>query len=203
MVTSAILRTCAVKLPAIMFTLSVKSFQTPLTSRTWAWPPSLPSVPTSRATRVTSAAKPSSCFTIALTIFAVRRNSPLSGWPSASSATVWVRSPLATAPITRAISVVGRTRSSIKWFTALTLLLHEPDAPGSTARCDSRPSLPTTRLTRSISLVLSDIISMMSLMVSAILPSTPVQLPGSLALKSPFFTEVSTCSSSFESGRWL
>ena len=35
-------------------TLSVKSFHTPVTSRTWAWPPSLPSVPTSRATRVTS-----------------------------------------------------------------------------------------------------------------------------------------------------
>jgi hypothetical protein len=35
-------------------TLSVKSFQTPPTPFTSAWPPSLPSVPTSRATRVTS-----------------------------------------------------------------------------------------------------------------------------------------------------
>jgi hypothetical protein len=33
---------------------SVRSFQTPDTPLTWAWPPSLPSVPTSRATRVTS-----------------------------------------------------------------------------------------------------------------------------------------------------
>ena len=33
---------------------SVSSFQTPETPRTCAWPPSLPSVPTSRATRVTS-----------------------------------------------------------------------------------------------------------------------------------------------------
>ena len=54
MVTSAMLRTWAVRLLAIEFTLSVRSFQTPVTSLTWAWPPSLPSVPTSRATRVTS-----------------------------------------------------------------------------------------------------------------------------------------------------
>jgi len=32
-------------------------FHVPATPRTWAWPPSFPSVPTSRATRVTSAAK--------------------------------------------------------------------------------------------------------------------------------------------------
>ena len=39
------------------FTLSVRSFQVPATPGTWACPPSLPSVPTSRATRVTSPAK--------------------------------------------------------------------------------------------------------------------------------------------------
>ena len=38
-------------------TLSVRSFQVPATPGTCAWPPSLPSVPTSRATRVTSPAK--------------------------------------------------------------------------------------------------------------------------------------------------
>jgi hypothetical protein len=43
-------RTWAVRLPAIEFTLSVRSFQVPPTPFTWAWPPSLPSVPTSRAT---------------------------------------------------------------------------------------------------------------------------------------------------------
>ncbi len=56
-VTSAMLRTCEVRLPAIEFTLSVRSFHTPATPFTFAWPPSFPSVPTSRATRVTSAAK--------------------------------------------------------------------------------------------------------------------------------------------------
>ena len=38
------------------FTLSVRSFQVPDTPVTCAWPPSLPSDPTSRATRLTSAA---------------------------------------------------------------------------------------------------------------------------------------------------
>src|SRR5205823_3808811 len=50
-VTSAMLRTWAVKLPAIELTLSVRSFQVPATPGTLAWPPSRPSVPTSRATR--------------------------------------------------------------------------------------------------------------------------------------------------------
>jgi len=56
-VTSAMLRTWAVRLFAIELTFSVRSFQTPATPGTCACPPSLPSVPTSRATRVTSAAK--------------------------------------------------------------------------------------------------------------------------------------------------
>src|SRR5437762_2870126 len=47
-------RTCAVRLPAMKFTLSVRSFHVPATPRTSAWPPSFPSVPTSRPTRVTS-----------------------------------------------------------------------------------------------------------------------------------------------------
>ena len=55
--TSAMLRTWPVRLDAIELTLSVRSFQVPATPRTSAWPPSLPSVPTSRATRVTSPAK--------------------------------------------------------------------------------------------------------------------------------------------------
>ena len=69
-VTSAMLRTCAVRLLAIRLTLSVRSFQTPLTSCTCAWPPSLPSVPTSRATRVTSDVNTPSCRIIVLTIVA-------------------------------------------------------------------------------------------------------------------------------------
>src|SRR5947209_7320954 len=67
-VTSAMLRTWAVKLPAMELTESVRSFQVPATSRTSAWPPSLPSVPTSRATRVTSAANERSCSTMRMTV---------------------------------------------------------------------------------------------------------------------------------------
>ena len=54
--TAAMLRTWAVRFDAIELTLSVRSFQVPATPSTLAWPPSLPSVPTSRATRVTSPA---------------------------------------------------------------------------------------------------------------------------------------------------
>ncbi len=57
-VTSAMLRTWPVRLDAIELTLSVRSFQVPATPGTCACPPSFPSVPTSRATRVTSEAKP-------------------------------------------------------------------------------------------------------------------------------------------------
>ncbi len=56
-VTSAMLRTWPVRLPAMELTLSVRSFHVPATPGTLAWPPSLPSLPTSRATRVTSPAK--------------------------------------------------------------------------------------------------------------------------------------------------
>ncbi len=56
-VTSAMFRTWLVRFDAIELTLSVRSFQVPPTPSTTAWPPSLPSVPTSRATRVTSLAK--------------------------------------------------------------------------------------------------------------------------------------------------
>ena len=83
-VTAAMLRTCAVRLPAIRFTFSVRSFQVPATPLTLAWPPSFPSVPTSRATRVTSDANEESWLTIVLTVFAVRRNSPSSGRPFTS-----------------------------------------------------------------------------------------------------------------------
>ena len=58
MVTSAMLRTWLVRLDAIELTLSVRSFQTPPTPSTCACPPSFPSVPTSRATRLTSEANP-------------------------------------------------------------------------------------------------------------------------------------------------
>src|SRR5918993_1553919 len=50
-------RTWPVRFEAMPFTDSVRSRHVPETPLTSAWPPSLPSVPTSRATRVTSSAK--------------------------------------------------------------------------------------------------------------------------------------------------
>ena len=79
-------------------TLSVRSFQTPETPRTWAWPPSWPSVPTSRATRVTSEAKEESWSTM---VFMVVFSSRISPW--ASTSILRVRSPLATAVVTSAM----------------------------------------------------------------------------------------------------
>ena len=76
-VTSAMFRTWAVRFEAIEFTESVKSFQVPATPSTFAWPPSLPSVPTSRATRVTSPAKALSWSTIVLMVSLSCRISPL------------------------------------------------------------------------------------------------------------------------------
>ena len=57
-VTAAMLRTWLVRFAAMKLTLSVRSFHVPATPFTCACPPSFPSVPTSRATRVTSDAKP-------------------------------------------------------------------------------------------------------------------------------------------------
>src|SRR4028119_416500 len=54
--TWAMSRTWLVSDEAMKFTLSVRSFHVPATFGTSAWPPSTPSVPTSRATPVTCSA---------------------------------------------------------------------------------------------------------------------------------------------------
>ena len=76
-------------------TESVRSFQVPATPGTVAWPPSLPSVPTSRATRVTSSANARSWSTIVLTVVF---SSSIS--PATSTVILRDRSPLATAVVT-------------------------------------------------------------------------------------------------------
>ncbi len=58
-----------------------------------------------------------------LTTLPMRRNSPRSGRPSISTVIVCDRSPLATAPITRATSAVGCTMSSISSLTARIAIL--------------------------------------------------------------------------------
>src|SRR5574341_428857 len=90
--TFTIPRTCSVRLAAMTFTLSVRSFHVPATPDTCACPPSFPSEPTSRATRVTSAAKELSWSTIVLIVFLSSRISPLT-----STVIFFDRSPAATA----------------------------------------------------------------------------------------------------------
>ena len=183
--TSAMLRTWLVRLLAIALTLSVRSFHVPATPRTSAWPPSLPSVPTSFATRVTSEANELSWSTIVLMTFAVRRNSPVSGRPSISSAMLCDRSPFATAPMTRATSVVGCTRSDTSALSDSTAEAHEPSAPGSDARCLMLPALPTTWLRRSISRTSFSLRSIASFSASHTFPARPVRSAGIRAEKSP------------------
>jgi len=79
-------------------TLSVRSFHVPATPGTTAWPPNLPSVPTSRATRVTSAANERSWSTIVLMASLSCRISPRT-----STVIFFDRSPLATAMVTSAM----------------------------------------------------------------------------------------------------
>ena len=79
----------------MQFTLSVRSFQVPAMPGTMAWPPSFPSVPTSRATRVTSEANERSWSTIVLMVSLSCRISPRT-----STVILRDRSPLATAMVT-------------------------------------------------------------------------------------------------------
>src|SRR5258705_268568 len=97
-VTAAMLRTWAVRLPAMLFTESVRSFHVPATPFTSACPPSSPSVPTSRATRVTSDAKLESWSTIVLITFLICRISPRT-----STVIFCARSPFAIAVATFAM----------------------------------------------------------------------------------------------------
>jgi hypothetical protein len=141
--TLAMPRTCVVRFDAIELTLSVRSFHVPATPGTCAWPPSLPSVPTSRATRVTSAAKPLSWSTI---VFSVSFSCRIS--PCAPTAILRDKSPRATEVATSAM-----LRTCVVRFDAIELTLsvrsfQVPATPGTCAWPPSLPSVPTSRATR-------------------------------------------------------
>ena len=142
-VTSAMLRTWPVRLPAMKFTLSVRSFQVPATPRTSAWPPSLPSVPTSRATRVTSEAKELSWSTMVLMVFFSSRISPFT-----STVIFFDRSPLATAVVTSAMLRTWPVRLAAMAFTLSVRSFQVPATPSTLAWPPSLPSVPTSRATR-------------------------------------------------------
>ncbi len=142
-VTSAMLRTCPVRFEAIEFTESVRSFQVPATPGTSAWPPSLPSVPTSRATRVTSEANERSCSTIVLMVSFNSRISPFT-----STVIFRERSPRATAVVTVAMLRTCAVRFVAMALTESVRSFHVPATPGTTACPPRRPSVPTSRATR-------------------------------------------------------
>src|SRR2546422_685619 len=127
--TLAMPRTCVVRLEAIELTLSVRSSHTPATPFTTAWPPSFPSMPTSRATRVTSEAKAFSWSTIVLMVSFSSRISPFT-----STVIFFDRSPRATAVVTSAILRTCAVRLLAIEFTLSVTSFHVPATPEIDAR---------------------------------------------------------------------
>ena len=108
------------------FTDSVRSRHVPLTSSTSAWPPSRPSVPTSRATRVTSSANEESWSTIVFIVFLSSSTSPLT-----STVTFFDRSPFATAVVTSAMLRTCSVSESAIPFTDSVSPRHVPLTPST------------------------------------------------------------------------
>ncbi len=150
-VTCAISRTCFVRFPAIRLTESVRSFHTPATPCTRAWPPSTPSVPTSRATRVTSDWKDESWSTMVFTVFF---SSCIS--PATCTVTLRDRSPSATALVTPAMSRTWAVSRAAIVLTESVRSFHEPVMPRTRAWPPSFPSVPTSLATRVTSSANSD-----------------------------------------------
>ena len=187
-VTSAMLRTWEVRFAAIMLTFSVRSFQVPDTSCTSAWPPRRPSVPTSRATRVTSSANDDSWSTIVFTVLFSSRISP-----RASTVIVRVRSPRATAVVTSAMLRTWAVSVPAMKFTESVRSRQVPDTPGTAAWPPSRPSPPTSRATRVTSSANDDSWSTIVFTVVFSSASSPRTSTVIFWLRSPRATAVVTC----------
>ena len=185
--TWAIERTWAVRLPAMKFTDVVRSRHVPATPGTCACPPSMPSVPTSRATRVTSSANEDSVSTIVLIVDLSSRISP-----RASTEIFCVRSPFATAVVTSAIARTWAVRLPAMKFTDLVRSRHVPPTPGTSAWPPSRPSLPTSRATRVTSSANEESWSTIVLMVFFSSSSSPFTCTVIFWVRSPVATAVAT-----------
>src|SRR3954452_10447363 len=186
-VTAAMFRTCVVRFDAMKFTESVKSFQVPDTPSTRAWPPSAPSEPTSRATRVTSLAKEPSWSTIVLI---VSFNSRIS--PRTSTVIFFERSPLATAVVTWAILRTWAVRLPAMLLTESVRSFQVPATPWTSAWPPSLPSVPTSRATRGTSSSSARSVSTIVLMVSARVATSPLASTVIFWLRSPRATAVDT-----------
>ncbi len=141
--TSAIARTWVVRFAASSFTFSVRPFQMPAAPGTFAWPPSLPSTPTSRATVVTWSAKVASVSVMLLIVSASAAISPF-----ASTVSFCLRSPFATAVTTLAMPRTCEVRLPAMKFTLSVRSFQTPDTPRTSACPPRRPSVPTSRATR-------------------------------------------------------
>src|ERR1019366_6209086 len=106
------------------FTESVRSFHVPATPGTFACPPSLPSLPTSRATRVTSAANERNCSTIVFSVSLSWRISPFT-----STVILRDKSPRATAVVTSAMFRTWPVRLPAIEFTESVRSFHVPATP--------------------------------------------------------------------------
>ncbi len=184
-------RSCTVRFPASWFTLSVRSRHTPATPSTLAWPPSFPSVPTSRATRVTSEAKAESWSTMMFTVFFSSSISPLT-----SAVIFWLRSPFATAVVTSAMSRTWPVRLRAMKFTESVRSFHVPATPGTAAWPPSTPSVPTSRATRVTSSAKTERRSTMELMTSLICRISPCASTVILRVRSPSAMAVATADTS-------
>ena len=112
---------------------------------------------------------------------------------------VWDRSPCATAPMTRAVSLVGWTRSSIRALIEPIESFQSPLTSPRFARCFSFPSLPTDWRKRASSSAMPSFRSTTSLNASDSFPGNPVQSSGRRTEPSPFFNAVSADSNSLTS----
>src|SRR5437588_293654 len=185
--TSAIARSWVVRVAARWFTFSVSRFQVPDTPSTSAWPPSLPSVPTSLATRVTAAANDERWSTMVLMVFFSSRISPLT-----STVIFWDRSPLATAVVTWAMLRTWLVRFEARKLTLSVRSFHVPDTPRTWAWPPSLPSVPTSLATRVTSSANDDSWSTMVLMVFFSSRLSPLSSPVVLWVWSPLATAVVT-----------
>ncbi len=186
-VTIVMLRTCPVRFDAIEFTDSVRSRQVPETPGTFAWPPRRPSVPTSRATRVTSAAKDDSVVTMRLTVSASAATSPC-----ASTVTFRDRSPLATAVATSEMFRTWPVRLRAMRLTLSVRSFHVPETPRTSAWPPSCPWVPTSRATRVTSSAKEDSWSTMVLTVVTSTRNSPLASTVIFFDRSPFATAVVT-----------
>ena len=130
-----------------------------------------------------------------LTLVPILRNSPFKGLSSISSRIFFVKSPSATAEITRPTSVVGCAKLLISPLIESIFAFHIPVTVPTDARSVSFPSSPTILPTLTISLARPSFRLTTSLNIMAISDIIPPLSVGSLTEKSPCLTALSAFNS--------